>query len=150
MAASGSVEVTTTCADPRADTLLLPAGSGWPGRLVLTANGKDLLVHGGVRSDAGEAACIDGSLQARIGGAETVIYRPATIGDVLRLDRDVILQLAITALTLGGAIFTGLVSFVIDRHDTNPWKSKTAFAIFLIGTVLAALKAFQEVRKAQA
>ena len=42
-----------------------------------------------------------------------------TIGDVLCLDRDVVLELAITALTLAGAIFAGLLSFVIDRHDTN-------------------------------
>lgn len=149
-AATGKIQLTGVCsAAPDDSTIAFPAGANPPsGHLLVTGNGTDRVMRAAIRSGAGNAACVSGSVLAAFGG-ETAEVGYREIGTLGRLRRDssLRLQFAIAVLTVVGALIAATSAFIKSSAATaTAFEQKFAAVVFAIAAVLAVLKFLKELK----
>lgn len=151
------VQITGVCSNPIDGNLSLPGSTGNVSRTLVAqtgtqnnATGKSKLVGGSVRADAGDYACVGGSLFKDLGGnGAWVWWRPATSLDILRFKDGAILSLALAALSFLLAIVAGVAAYVTSQQPTANWFVAGAGAfVFGAGCIYLVLKLWNEVHQA--
>ena len=137
-------------ASPADGQILLPLGSTAPKarRTLVEGEGTSKLMRSGIRSDAGNAACVSGSALSAFGGEGAEIrYRGVSFVAVLMRDRWLGAQFLIAVLTLVGAGLTAYLTFnKSSGEEAGTFANQTAVFALVIATVLAFLKFVKEYR----
>lgn len=143
------IKITAHCKDPERGTMLFPKGLQRPKKKRISVTGKNgvsALLRVGSRSDTGKAAGVDGTTLEDLGGEGTMVkYKEVGVAYVIATDSGLRLQLAISVLTLVGTIIAAYGLLIQSSVPTaDSFTRATSGAVFVIATVLAALKFFQE------
>jgi hypothetical protein len=137
------VQITGTCSFPKEGTLLLPQGSVSIARLVVepAEGGSKHIAGGDVRTDAGEGACVIGTLFQDLGGEEALVrYRKASFIDVLRYKPSVLLQFLVMILTFvsaGISAYSAYLTNISDPSKTFAYGSATFVLIIALALAVA-------------
>jgi hypothetical protein len=138
------VEITGTCSIPKEGTLLLPQGRVSPARLVVepAAGGSKHIAGGGIRTDAGEGACVIGTLFQDLGGEGALVrYRKASFVDVLRYKPSVLLQFLVMILTFVSSAISAYVTYLTNISDpSKTFAYASATFVLIIALALAVVK----------
>lgn len=146
------VKITADCVNaPDEKTFLLPTTRSLPaGRyLLVSGGGRESILRPGLRTDEGDAACVNGMVLAGFGGnGADVTYEMIGFQGRLRRDGMLTLQLAIAVLTVIGAGLTAWGTLLKSGAATaSTWEQTTGSVVFLVAAALAVLKFVQELKK---
>jgi hypothetical protein len=152
----GTVQLTSGCINPPDEKRILfprelkDAELPSQSRVLVWNKEKERILRFSSRSDDGSSACVDPSVLATFGTkGVTVEFQGISLWGRFLRDRMLFLQLTIALLTLAGAVFSIIGTYVKSTGDkATPFEQETAVVVLVIAAVLAWLKLIKEVLEA--
>lgn len=152
MASWEEIRVVSACSPPPTDSaIFFPTNVAFPrGRRLLVEGGAtSRMMKPGVRTDAGDAACVSGATLAAFGGHNAKVrYRALSLAGVLRRDRWLVSQFVVSVLTLFATVITAYLTFIKNNAaNAGDVANQAAFWLLSSATVVAILKFLKEYRE---
>jgi hypothetical protein len=137
------IKVTGACTNPPTDggSILFPQTGNPPsGRVVVTINNRGRVLTAGRRTDAGNGACVNGTLLHAAGGEDKEIeWRQGHWFDVYRYDKKKLWGALAAVLTLAASVALAFIAFTVDSSSAKTPVRATAVIVLLLSFVNSVL-----------